>query len=420
MNPLDVTIVGGGMITQVQILPSIYQLQREGIVGDISICALNGRPLKALADTQMLKESYPGQSFIPYPDYKTVDLDKPHPELFKQVLSKMKPRQIVAIALPDQLHYAAVKEALAADQHILCVKPLVLKYKESIEIEEIAHQKGLVVGIEYHKRFDDRALIARKRYRAGLFGQLKVGQARLMEPWYYRHSNFQNWCTVENSDPFTYVGCHYVDLVAFITGLMPVEVSVRGLIDAWPNGKKAYLWSDGRVVWENGAILNVQNGFGYPDEGPGGNSQGMLLFMDNHKMGALIDHRDDFRGVAHSVVEKGTDPGDTYYMHTSPDYFQMVPYGGPGYRPVGYGHRSVEAIIKAAVRCETQCAGQSDKAALATRQALLKEIDDAGIVATPKNSAYNELVMEAGRLSITSDGRPVVINYGKTPGIAFK
>ena len=107
-------------------------------------------------------------------------------------------------------------------------------------------------------------------------------------------------------------------------------------------------------------------------------------------------------------------------MHTSPDYFQMVPYGGPGFRPVGYGHRSVEAIVKAAVRCEAMCAGQSGKQALATRQALLKEIDDAGIIATPKNSAYNELVMEAGRLSITSDGRPVVINYGDTPGIAFK
>ena len=30
----------------------------------------------------------------------------------------------------------------------------------------------------------------------------------------------------ENADPFTYVGCHYVDLVYFITGLRPVEVSV--------------------------------------------------------------------------------------------------------------------------------------------------------------------------------------------------
>ena len=48
----------------------------------------------------------------------------------------------------------------------------------------------------------------------------------MIEPYYYRHSNFQNWFTRENSDPFTYVGCHYVDLIYFITGLKPVEVSV--------------------------------------------------------------------------------------------------------------------------------------------------------------------------------------------------
>ena len=40
-----------------------------------------------------------------------------------------------------------------------------------------------------------------------------------MEKWYYRESNFQNWCTTEHTDTFTYIGCHYVDLVHFITGL---------------------------------------------------------------------------------------------------------------------------------------------------------------------------------------------------------
>ena len=80
-----------------------------------------------------------------------------------------------------------------------------------------------MVGVEYHKRFDDRSLMARRKYRAGLFGEFRLGTACLMEKWYYRHSNFQNWCTTENSDAFTYIGCHYVDLVHFITGLLPTR-----------------------------------------------------------------------------------------------------------------------------------------------------------------------------------------------------
>jgi len=234
---IQTVIVGGGMITHDQILPSVYQLQRLGVVGEISVSALNGAPLKALAEAPMLLSGFPTQSFVSYPDYKTVDLTKPYPELFKEVLGKLPKRSAVIIALPDQLHYSAVKEALNAGHHVCCVKPLVLKHDQAIEIEKLAYEKGLVVGIEYHKRFDDRSLIARKRYQAGMFGDFRMGQARLIEPWYYRHSNFQNWCTCENSDAFSYVACHYIDLVAFVTGLKPVMVKVYGIADHSQNGK---------------------------------------------------------------------------------------------------------------------------------------------------------------------------------------
>ncbi|MGH9694356.1 MAG: Gfo/Idh/MocA family protein, partial [Bryobacteraceae bacterium] len=147
--------------------------------------------------------------------------------------------------------------ALRANQHVLSVKPLVLKVGDAAEIEREAARRGLMVGIEYHKRFDDRSLMARRRYREGLFGEFRLGAACLLEKWYYRHSNFQNWCTAENSDAFAYIGCHYVDLVHFITGLLPVSVSVYGIPDRYPNGNPGFLWTDARVLWNNGACLNV-------------------------------------------------------------------------------------------------------------------------------------------------------------------
>ena len=133
----EIVIVGGGMITHDQILPSIYHLQRLGVVGEISVCALNNAPLRVLAESQAFKEAFPGQSFTPYPSFDEPE-DKLCPELFKEVISKLAPRQIVVIAVPDQFHYPFVKEALAYDQHILCVKPLVLKYDQAVEIEDIA------------------------------------------------------------------------------------------------------------------------------------------------------------------------------------------------------------------------------------------------------------------------------------------
>jgi len=410
---LDVTIVGGGMITAVQILPSIYQLQRLGIVGEIKVVALNSAPLKALAGNSMLNKAFPGQSFKSCPDYKKVEPTKNYPELYKEIIKKMKPGNLVFVAMPDQLHYGVVKEALKNNQHVCSVKPLVLNYKEAKEIEEEALAKGLFVGIEYHKRFDDRSLIARRRYENGEFGEFKIGQAHLMEPWYYRHSNFQNWCTVKNSDAFSYVACHYIDLVAFITGLLPVEVSVYGISEKYPNGNDGFLWTDGRVIWNNGACLNVVNGFGYPDEAPGGNTQGIVLHTRGKDSGGIISHSDQFRGVKHSVLVKGSDPDDKYYYETNPDYFQMVYKGGEGYEPVGYGFRSIEANCLAALRVNAAVD-------LKDKMKVIKRIDEEGVVATPANSYYNELVMEAGRLSITNGGKPVVIEYGDNPGVRFK
>jgi predicted dehydrogenase len=258
---LDVLIVGGGMITHDQILPSIYQLQRLGLVGAIRIVALNSAPLRALAGAPQLAEAFPGQAFEPLPA-----LERPpeqlFPDLYKEAIDDLPPYQLVVVAVPDHMHYPVIREALAHDQHVLSVKPLVLKHAQAVEIEQAARQRGLFVGVEYHKRFDRRALEARLQYRRGRLGEFRCGEAKLVEPYYYRHSNFQNWFTRENSDPFTYIGCHYVDLVYFITGLRPVEVSVRGVEGSFPNGNVGYLWSIGQVVWENGAVLSLLNGLG--------------------------------------------------------------------------------------------------------------------------------------------------------------
>jgi hypothetical protein len=71
--------------------------------------------------------------------------------------------------------------------------------------------------------------------------------------------------------------------------------------------------------------------------------------------------------------------------------------------PVGYGYRSIEAIITAAMQVE---AGEVS----------LDEIDRTGILATPANSSYNEQVIEAARASIRERGRLVEIAQGAGAG----
>ncbi len=412
---MEVTIVGGGMITNDLILPCVYHLQRLKIVAGINICALNTPPLKALKANDELKHAFPGQDFTPYPSLDTPETEN-RPETYKEVIASMPPRNAVVVAMPDQLHYGVVMEALKNDQHVLCVKPLVLQYNQAVEIELLALEKGLFVGVEYHKRWDRRSLMARRHYVRGDFGEFQMGEAKMIEPYLYRFSNFQNWFTVDKSDPFVYVGCHYVDLVSFITGLRPTAVSVSGVKGKFPNGNEGYMWANGRVTYENGAILSVIDGLGYPDDGAGSNEQCLTMFCEGDGKSGMIKHNDQFRGVTHSYLE-GIGCGGTAFNYVSPDFFRLVPWLGEGEQPIGYGYESVANILARIHQIEDRVKGMSDGESLTKRQAMIRETDQQGLIATPANSSTNELVTEAARLSILSDGDTVDIVYANTPHV---
>ncbi|MFC2123849.1 Gfo/Idh/MocA family oxidoreductase [Bacteroidota bacterium] len=417
-NPLDVTIVGGGMITHDLILPVIYHMQRTGIVENINVCSLDSVPLKELKNSAMIQKAFPGQDFKANPPLSEPE-NEIFPDLYMEVIGLMKPRQVVIVAMPDQLHYSVILEALKNDQHVLCVKPLVLKYEQTVEIEKIAYEKGLFVGVEYHKRFDRRALMAKKSYELKQFGEFVMGEAKMIEPYFYRSSNFQNWFTSDKTDPFVYVGCHYVDLVYFITGLKPIEVSVSGIKGKFPNGNEGYMWANGRVRFENGALLTVIDGLGYPDEGAGSNEQNLQMFFEGDGKTGMIKHDDQYRGVQHTYLE-GIGCAGSSFNFVSPDFFQLVPWEEEGLKPIGYGYESVAATINMAHKIEKEVLELSDSESLIKRQQIIKEVDEKGIIATPANSYVNELVVEAARLSILNDGDMVKIIYGQDPHIELR
>jgi hypothetical protein len=161
------------------------------------------------------------------------------------------------------------------------------------------------------------------------------------------------------------------------------------------------LWTDARVIWNNGACLNVQNSLGYPEDGPGSNMQHLALYCSSGDTGAMIRHSDQYRGIEYAYARKPNSPGATMYAEPSADYFQLLDLGEENPIPVGYGHRSVEYIVRQCIACEAA----KDKAD------FLRRLDEGGIMATPANSRFNEAVVEAGRESILDGGREVAVRY---------
>ena len=156
--------------------------------------------------------------------------------------------------------------------------------------------------------------------------------------------------------------------------------------------------------------LSVANALGYPNEGPGGNSQGLAMWCHGKEDATLLVHSDQYRGIKTSLNGMNREPGENAYLEPNPDYYELINYGNGGVVPVGYGHRSVEFIVKS-------CAELSRINDLKKRQKIIRQFDEEGIMATPANSSYNELVVEAGRKSILAGGREVSIDYSSNPPV---
>ena len=164
------------------------------------------------------------------------------------------------------------------------------------------------------------------------------------------------------------------------------------------------MWANGRVTYENGAVLSVIDGLGYPDEGAGSNEQCLVMYFEGDGKTGMLKHNDQFRGVSHSYLD-GIGCAGSAFNYVNPDFYRLVPWEGDGYRPSGYGYESVAATINMIHRIEDEVAAMDDEVSLTRRRELIREVDARGIIATPANSKTNELVVEAARASILDGGR---------------
>src|ERR1700747_3322487 len=108
-NP-EILIVGGGMVTHDQLLPAAYQMQRQGRIGEISVCSQRSRTMRTLAANQTLAGAFPGHTFRAYPE--NGDPEEARPDLFRELIGRMSPGGIVVVAVPDHLHFDVILTAL--------------------------------------------------------------------------------------------------------------------------------------------------------------------------------------------------------------------------------------------------------------------------------------------------------------------
>jgi predicted dehydrogenase len=187
------------------------------------------------------------------------------------ILGEVPDLDVMAVATPDALHAEVILAALKTGVHVVTEKPMCLDVGEADRIIGLARKRNRIVAVDMHKRYDPDHLHIRDEIKQRIGAPL-YGTAYLEEPLHVSTHAFK-W--VEQSDPFSYVGSHWVDLIYHYYHSKPVSLTAVGQKQRLAReGINAYDAVQVRVDFENGMSINFHNNWITPPDFEGPVNQG--------------------------------------------------------------------------------------------------------------------------------------------------
>jgi len=128
-------------------------------------------------------------------------------EAYKEAVKSMSPGDLAVIFTPDDTHYDIAKACLEHGLHVLLTKPAVKTLKEHVDLVNIAREKGVLLQLEVHKRFDPIYRDARSRIQN--LGEFNYFYAYMSQPT-KQLETFKAWAG-KSSDISYYLNSHHID-----------------------------------------------------------------------------------------------------------------------------------------------------------------------------------------------------------------
>ncbi len=335
MEPtIKIALVGAGMFGGDVHARAYADLQRFGIAGQLARVGLDkhARELAGVKfDLVAVATRSEASAKKAAASFKMLTGHEPRcfwgGEPWKDILREIPDLDVMAVATPDHLHTQPILDALAAGVHVITEKPMCLSIHEADTIIEAARAKNRVVAVDMHKRYDPDHLRIKDDIQNRIGAPL-YGTAYLEEPLEVSTSTFK-W--VESSDPFSYVGPHWTDLIWSYYRSKPASLTAVG--------QKKRLVRDGinafdsvqvRVDFENGMSINFHNNWITPADFEGPVNQGHEIVGADGK----VESDQQYRGFRWWNAGGGSRTSNNHFTREV-----SRPDGTKGY--IGYGVDSI-------------------------------------------------------------------------------
>ncbi len=384
---LSIALVGAGMFGGDVHLRTYCQLEQYGLtpwlgrvgldrmarrLGDIDIhfVALGTRTAASCA-ARRAEFGELGMDFAVYHgETPWVDILRDFPDL-----------DILAVATPDHLHTAPILASLEAGVHVITEKPMALDAREADAIIEASERTGRLVGVDMHKRYDPDHLRIRDDISKRI-GEPLYGTALLEEPLHVSTEAFRAWA--EQSDPFSYVGCHWTDLFIANFKVKPVSLFAVGQKKKLYTefGMDAFDAVQVKVQFDNGMSIDFINNWILPNEFEGPVNQESRLFGTK----GVVESDTQYRGLRFIGAGQGMKTANTHMTRDVRREDDTLAY-------CGYGVDSVVVCVEKVAEMKFLGASLSDLAgtypdAREARQSVL--IVHAAREVAKRNYAYLE------------------------------
>ena len=173
---------------------------------------------------------------------------------------------VVHICVPHYLHPIITKYALEQGVHVLCEKPMSIKFEDAVANVELAEKMGVKYGVIFQCRYNDSAKIVKENLDNGKLG--KVISARSVLTWckpdeYYSLSDWKGTWDKEGGGVIIDQAIHSLDLANWFIN-DPIESVQAQLSNRGHSIMEVDDSAEGFIRYKNGATLGfwAMNNYG--------------------------------------------------------------------------------------------------------------------------------------------------------------